>query len=265
MATEALVTHRGVMLTTLFCPACRHEWSEHPLGRRGRDADRSPRDCASRISDRRRPIACRRRTARIARPTRTCTAFAAPPSEVYFACDGCEAMWVLRASTTEHASPPARSRGNILFVSDNPLTAPWAGPYGGVPPWDRMAPEHFPGAFAAAIAEQRSEIDAIAANPEAADLRKHASPPWSARAARSIASSACSAWRARTSPTPSIRRSSASGSRSSPRPPTTSCSTKGCSSGLKPSTRRCRRRVSNPIRCGSSRACTSTSCGAARG
>ena len=62
----------------------------------------------------------------------------------------------------------ARSkRGNILFVSDNPLSAPWAGPYGGVPPWDRMAPEHFPGAFAAAIAEQRSEIDAIAANTEA--------------------------------------------------------------------------------------------------
>jgi peptidyl-dipeptidase Dcp len=52
-------------------------------------------------------------------------------------------------------------------VSDNPLSAPWAGPYGGVPPWDRMAPEHFPGAFASAIAEQRSEIDAIAANTEA--------------------------------------------------------------------------------------------------
>jgi peptidyl-dipeptidase Dcp len=52
-------------------------------------------------------------------------------------------------------------------VPDNPLTAPWAGPYGGVPPWDRMAPEHFPGAFDAAIAEQRSEIDAIVANSEA--------------------------------------------------------------------------------------------------
>ena len=52
-------------------------------------------------------------------------------------------------------------------MSDNPLTAPWAGPYGGVPPWDRMAPEHFPGAFEAAIAEQRGEIDAIVTNPEA--------------------------------------------------------------------------------------------------
>ena len=49
----------------------------------------------------------------------------------------------------------------------NPLIEPWPGPYGGVPPWDRMSPEHFPGAFEAAIAEQRAEIAAIAGNPEA--------------------------------------------------------------------------------------------------
>jgi peptidyl-dipeptidase Dcp len=52
-------------------------------------------------------------------------------------------------------------------VSPNPLVPPWTGPYGGVPPWDRMAPEHFPGAFDAALAEQRREIDAIVANPDA--------------------------------------------------------------------------------------------------
>ena len=49
----------------------------------------------------------------------------------------------------------------------NPLTSPWAGPYGGVPPWDQMAPEHFSGAFETALAEQRREIDAITANPDA--------------------------------------------------------------------------------------------------
>ncbi len=49
----------------------------------------------------------------------------------------------------------------------NPLIAPWAGPYGGVPPWDHMAPEHFPGAFEAALAEQRGEIDAIVAGSDA--------------------------------------------------------------------------------------------------
>ena len=44
------------------------------------------------------------------------------------------------------------------------MTTTWAGPYGGVPPWDRMAPEHFPGAFEAAIGELRGEIDAIVAD-----------------------------------------------------------------------------------------------------
>ena len=52
-------------------------------------------------------------------------------------------------------------------MANNPLVAPWAGPYGGVPPWDQMAPEHFSWAFEAAIAEQRSEVDAIVANREA--------------------------------------------------------------------------------------------------
>ena len=48
--------------------------------------------------------------------------------------------------------------------ASNPLTRPWTGPYGGVPPWDQADPELFPGAFEAAIAEQRAEIDAIAAD-----------------------------------------------------------------------------------------------------
>ena len=48
----------------------------------------------------------------------------------------------------------------------NPLVSPWPGPYGGVPPWDRMSPALFPDAFETAIAEQQKEIDDIAANPE---------------------------------------------------------------------------------------------------
>ena len=48
--------------------------------------------------------------------------------------------------------------------ASNPLTRPWTGPYGGVPPWDQADPELFPGAFEAAIAAQRAEIDAIAAD-----------------------------------------------------------------------------------------------------
>jgi len=58
-------------------------------------------------------------------------------------------------SQGDRATPP----------STNPLTRPWGGPYGGVPPWDLAKPELFPGAFEAAIAEQRAEIAAIASAP----------------------------------------------------------------------------------------------------
>src|SRR5512144_452125 len=50
----------------------------------------------------------------------------------------------------------------------NPLAARWPGPYGGVPPWDRLRPAYFPEAFELALAEQRAEVDAITANPEPA-------------------------------------------------------------------------------------------------
>ena len=49
----------------------------------------------------------------------------------------------------------------------NPLVAPWRGPYGGVPPWDQVRPELVSDAFEAALMEQRSEIAAIADNPDA--------------------------------------------------------------------------------------------------
>ncbi len=50
----------------------------------------------------------------------------------------------------------------------NPLVAPWSGPYAGVPPWDHVRPEHFPGAFEVALAEHRAEIAAILASHDAA-------------------------------------------------------------------------------------------------
>ncbi|MGB5757554.1 MAG: M3 family metallopeptidase [Acidimicrobiales bacterium] len=46
------------------------------------------------------------------------------------------------------------------------LTEPWPGPYGGVPPWDRIDPDDFGPAFDEAIAAARREIQAIADNPE---------------------------------------------------------------------------------------------------
>ena len=51
----------------------------------------------------------------------------------------------------------------------NPLLAPWTGPYGGVPPFDRAKVEHFQPALEAAMAEKLAEIDgASPTNPEPA-------------------------------------------------------------------------------------------------
>jgi len=45
------------------------------------------------------------------------------------------------------------------------LTRPWTGPYGGVPPFDRVKVADFRAAWDAAMAQELSEIDAIANNP----------------------------------------------------------------------------------------------------
>jgi peptidyl-dipeptidase Dcp len=63
-------------------------------------------------------------------------------------------------STSLSFAAPANSAGSAA------LTAPWSGPYGGVPPWDKVKAADFPAAFTAAIEEYRREIAAIANNPE---------------------------------------------------------------------------------------------------
>lgn len=50
----------------------------------------------------------------------------------------------------------------------NPLLASWAGPYGGVPPFDRARVADFEPSLEAGMADQLARIDAIAANPEPA-------------------------------------------------------------------------------------------------
>ncbi|MBA2572475.1 MAG: M3 family metallopeptidase, partial [Gemmatimonadetes bacterium] len=51
--------------------------------------------------------------------------------------------------------------------SQNPLLAEWAGPYSGVPPFDRVEVAHFMPALEAAMAENLAEVARIASNPEA--------------------------------------------------------------------------------------------------
>src|SRR5437879_12681631 len=50
-------------------------------------------------------------------------------------------------------------------TSANPLTRPWAGPYGGVPPFDQVKVADFRPGLEAAMAEELAEIEAIANNP----------------------------------------------------------------------------------------------------
>ena len=52
-------------------------------------------------------------------------------------------------------------------AEQNVLLAPWAGPYGGVPPWDRFDVAAISGAFTTGLALLDAEIRAIAENPAA--------------------------------------------------------------------------------------------------
>ncbi len=51
-------------------------------------------------------------------------------------------------------------------AAENPLLAVWETPYG-VPPFDRIRPEHFRPAFEEAMARHEAEIEAVVSNPEA--------------------------------------------------------------------------------------------------
>lgn len=48
--------------------------------------------------------------------------------------------------------------------ADNPLTAPWTGPFGGVPPFDKVKVADFVPALTAGMAQERAEVEAICAN-----------------------------------------------------------------------------------------------------
>lgn len=56
------------------------------------------------------------------------------------------------------------SQSHPAHATQNPLLAAWTGAFG-LPPFGRVAPEHFRTAFDAALAAHRAEIDCIAADP----------------------------------------------------------------------------------------------------
>src|ERR1051325_4297853 len=78
------------------------------------------------------------------------------------------ALWAFNAGAS--ASTGDGKRGTLKSVSDDPRTpllAEWAGPYGGVPPFDRVNVADFKPALEAAMTENLSEIDRIAGDPAA--------------------------------------------------------------------------------------------------
>ncbi|WP_317128306.1 M3 family metallopeptidase [Sphingomonas baiyangensis] len=59
------------------------------------------------------------------------------------------------------SAPAPAAAADSAAIAANPLLAEWTGPYGGVPPWDKVRPELFPQAFEVALAERRAEYQAI--------------------------------------------------------------------------------------------------------
>ncbi|SFQ71963.1 M3 family metallopeptidase [Hymenobacter arizonensis] len=71
-------------------------------------------------------------------------------------------------ATPSHAQNSPAGNAATASANSNPLLASWAGPYGGVPPFDKVQVNQFKPALEAAMAENLREIDAIANNKEAA-------------------------------------------------------------------------------------------------
>jgi len=73
------------------------------------------------------------------------------------------------ATTAQDSREPLHPSAPSMTTATTPLPllASWTGPYGGVPPFDRIQAAQFKPALEAAIEEYRRELAAIAQNPEA--------------------------------------------------------------------------------------------------
>ncbi len=79
----------------------------------------------------------------------------------------CGAALLSCTSTTTQtpvAATPAEAVPVVVTKPSNPLIAPWAGPYSGVPAWDKVVVADFKPALEAAMAERLAAVDAIAKN-----------------------------------------------------------------------------------------------------
>jgi peptidyl-dipeptidase Dcp len=68
-------------------------------------------------------------------------------------------------ATVVDMDEPTPSAPQTVSPDGNPLLAEWTGPYGGVPPFDRVEVSDFQPAIEAGMARNLAEVDAIATNP----------------------------------------------------------------------------------------------------
>ncbi|MGZ8363738.1 MAG: M3 family metallopeptidase, partial [Caulobacteraceae bacterium] len=61
-------------------------------------------------------------------------------------------------------SAPVPERPLPAELASNPAVAPWTGPYGGVPPWDKITPASIRAGFDGALALRDADIAAIVDN-----------------------------------------------------------------------------------------------------
>src|SRR5687767_1422995 len=66
------------------------------------------------------------------------------------------------------APTPMPTPEPVAVTSGNPLLAPWPGPHGGVPAFDRIEVAHFKPALEAAMAENLAKVERIAGATEPA-------------------------------------------------------------------------------------------------
>src|SRR5690242_15142856 len=73
------------------------------------------------------------------------------------------------------ARPPLPAAPLRMSLADNPLLAPWTAPFG-LPPFERIRPEHFAPALQEAMRQHRAELDAIGAQSGPATFENTVEP-----------------------------------------------------------------------------------------
>jgi peptidyl-dipeptidase Dcp len=106
--------------------------------------------------------------------TASCGGAPRPPTPPSTSSPADDTPVVIAPGATLPPAPPTAARDAALaeverlsaLASQDPYLAPWPGPHGGVPPFDKLQADAFPHAFELGLALQLAEIEAIAQNPE---------------------------------------------------------------------------------------------------